>query len=91
MTNTATLQIRQLAYRQEKEILRDVTLDLTANQIYTVIGPSGAGKTTLLRILAGLLPPHIWHVDFRGGGLSAPRSSNCFGSPRLRFATLADG
>lgn len=70
MTNKATLQIRQLAYRQEKEILRDVTLDLTANQIYTVIGPSGAGKTTLLRILAGLLTPTsgtltLGAVDYR--------------------------
>lgn len=70
MTNTATLQIRQLAYHQEKEILRDVTLDLTANQIYTVIGPSGAGKSTLLRILAGLLTPTsgtltLGAVDYR--------------------------
>lgn len=57
MTNMATLQIRQLNYRQEKEILREINLDLAANQIYTVIGPSGAGKTTLLRILAGLTNP----------------------------------
>lgn len=57
MTNTATLHIRQLGYQQEKEILQGIDLDLAANQIYTVIGPSGAGKTTLLRILAGLIVP----------------------------------
>lgn len=32
-----------------KQVLKDVTLDVPANQVVAFIGPSGCGKTTLLR------------------------------------------
>jgi len=38
-----------------------------------VLGPSGSGKSTLLRILAGLLPPTIGDVFYRGERLSSPK------------------
>jgi iron complex transport system ATP-binding protein len=38
------------------EILRDVTLEVTAGSWGCVIGPNGAGKTTLLHAVAGLAP-----------------------------------
>ena len=34
--------------------LRDITLDIAAGGLVSLIGPSGCGKTTLLRIIAGL-------------------------------------
>ena len=33
----------------DKQVLKDVTLDVPANQVVAFIGPSGCGKTTLLR------------------------------------------
>jgi ABC-type Fe3+/spermidine/putrescine transport system ATPase subunit len=39
------------------DILRDVTLDIWAEEFVALIGPSGCGKSTLLRIMAGLIPP----------------------------------
>ena len=33
----------------DKRVLKDVTLDIPANQVTAFIGPSGCGKTTLLR------------------------------------------
>jgi iron complex transport system ATP-binding protein len=38
----------------EREVLRKVTLDLTAGVVLTITGPNGAGKSTLLSILGGL-------------------------------------
>lgn len=38
----------------EKEILRDLSLELPRRGITALRGPSGCGKTTLLRILGGL-------------------------------------
>ena len=39
-----------------KTILQDVTLEIPAGKIFTIIGPSGSGKTTLLRAI-DLLDP----------------------------------
>lgn len=38
-------------------VLRNITLELTAGEVYGLLGPNGAGKTTLLKLLAGLLVP----------------------------------
>ena len=34
-----------------------LTFDITAGEIFGLVGPDGAGKTTTLRMLAGVLPP----------------------------------
>ena len=36
------------------EILRDVSLQITAGQSTAIVGPSGSGKTSLLMVMAGL-------------------------------------
>ncbi len=38
------------------EAVRNVTLDVNANEIVTIIGANGAGKTTLLNAIMGILP-----------------------------------
>ncbi len=38
------------------EVLRDVSFEVRANEIVSIVGRSGCGKTTLLRCIAGLLP-----------------------------------
>ncbi|WP_454915609.1 ABC transporter ATP-binding protein [Xanthobacter sediminis] len=39
---------------QQIEILRDINLDLAANEFVSLVGTSGCGKSTLLSIVAGL-------------------------------------
>jgi ABC-type Fe3+/spermidine/putrescine transport system ATPase subunit len=39
------------------EVLRDINLEVTPGELFTILGPSGCGKTTLLRIIAGLEHP----------------------------------
>jgi NitT/TauT family transport system ATP-binding protein len=36
--------------------VNDVSLDVQAGELFSIIGPSGCGKSTLLRIIGGLLP-----------------------------------
>ncbi len=39
-----------------KQILKDVSINLNKNEIFTLIGKNGSGKTTLLRSILGLIP-----------------------------------
>lgn len=41
----------------DKEIIKDVSLDIADHSFTTLLGPSGCGKTTLLRMIAGLETP----------------------------------
>ena len=50
---------------QGKEVLRDVTLSLTARRI-GIVGRNGSGKTTLLRVIAGLVTPSAGTVRVAG-------------------------
>ncbi len=48
--------VRKVYRQREEEFLAisDVTFDVEAGELVSLVGPSGCGKTTLLKILAGL-------------------------------------
>jgi len=48
------------------EALAGVDLDLGADELLVVLGPTGAGKTTLLRVIAGLEGPDRGSVEMEG-------------------------
>ena len=48
------------------QALRGVSFDVTAGEIFGVIGPDGAGKTTLFRLLTSLLLPESGHAAVDG-------------------------
>jgi len=39
-----------------KEIIKDLSFEVSERETLIFLGPNGAGKTTLLRTLVGLLP-----------------------------------
>jgi spermidine/putrescine ABC transporter ATP-binding subunit len=52
------LSLRSIAKRfGSTTVLRDVSLDVAAGELLTILGESGSGKTTLLRLIAGFERP----------------------------------
>lgn len=49
---------------------RDITFDVSENEILSVIGPNGAGKSTLFKMIASFLPTTSGEVLFRGERIS---------------------
>lgn len=49
-----------------RTVVRDISLTVTAGTILGVIGPSGAGKTTTIRMLTGALAPTSGEVEVLG-------------------------
>src|SRR5688572_7908756 len=55
---TALISARGVSvFRNGRDQLIDVNLDIHEREIVTLIGPNGAGKTTLVRVLLGLEKP----------------------------------
>ena len=51
--------------------LFDISLEVAAGEIVTLVGGNGAGKTTILRVISGLLHPTQGSVRFAGREISA--------------------
>jgi branched-chain amino acid transport system ATP-binding protein len=52
------------------QVLFNITLQVAAGEIVTLIGSNGAGKTTTLRVISGLVKPRAGRVQFQGRDIS---------------------
>ena len=74
----AVLSVRNVTARYKGtsfDVLKNITLDLSAGQTLAVVGESGSGKSTLARAITGLLPPGAGQITFAGRTLSPALSS----------------
>jgi len=59
-----------------RQLVRDVSLDLSPGEVVGLLGPNGAGKTTTFNLVVGLLRPDRGAVNLDGlavAGLSMPQ------------------
>jgi ABC-2 type transport system ATP-binding protein len=67
MSETPLIQIRDLGkYYGEKQVLKNINLDIYPGQVIGYIGPNGAGKSTTVKILTGLIPDFTGEVLVNG-------------------------
>ena len=61
-TNVLCVQGLSTAYGN-RQVLRDISLQVSKGEIFVIMGESGSGKTTLLRHLIGLNKQHTGSVE----------------------------
>ncbi len=82
---SALLTCRELTFRyakEEREVLKKLSLTLQQGEFLAVMGGNGAGKSTLLHVLSGLLKPQRGKVELAKGMKTALLAQN----PLLYFS-----
>ena len=51
---------------QEKEIIRDISLQIPDGKLVVITGPNGGGKSTLARLIAGIEKPDMGEIYYNG-------------------------
>jgi ABC-type branched-subunit amino acid transport system ATPase component len=54
----------------EVPVVRDISIEVGADEIVTIIGPNGAGKSTVLKAIFGLLRAWEGEVQLNGGRIT---------------------
>jgi ABC-2 type transport system ATP-binding protein len=66
-SSESTIVFEGLARRfGDRQVLRDLTLNVRPGEIHALLGRNGCGKTTALRILLGFLEPHAGRSTILG-------------------------
>lgn len=74
---TPLLEVRNVATGYGgQEILRDISLEVPAGSMVTLIGPNGHGKTTLMRAISGLLGVWSGEILLLGERISGRSAHN---------------
>lgn len=82
MEKPVLLDIRGLSCRlgapdRQRQVLRDLALQLTEGELVCLIGRSGCGKSTLLNIIAGFLPADQGTCLLAGRPITGPGPDRC--------------
>jgi ABC-type multidrug transport system fused ATPase/permease subunit len=67
---TGNIKISGLSFsypsRSDEQVLEDIDLDISKDQMVAIVGPSGAGKSTITALLLGLYEPSAGFIEFDG-------------------------
>ncbi len=67
-----------MAFAGDRPVLDNLSLDIPAGRLTTLLGPSGCGKTTILKIIAGLIAPASGTVTVDGRPVTGPGPDRTF-------------
>jgi phospholipid/cholesterol/gamma-HCH transport system ATP-binding protein len=82
------IEIRDLDYsRGQRQIFKNLNINIARGQITAIMGPSGTGKTTLLRLITRQLIPDRGHIFVGGVDISTLSLKELY-KLRRRFGML---
>ncbi|WP_315080036.1 ABC transporter ATP-binding protein [uncultured Clostridium sp.] len=71
------IQVNNLSFKiDDKEILKDINLNINEGKIFGIIGPNGVGKSTLLRCLSGIYKTSEGEVKYN--------DENVYDNPKVK-------
>ncbi|NFG61421.1 ABC transporter ATP-binding protein [Clostridium sp. CMCC3677] len=71
------IQVSNLSFKiDDKEILKDINLNINEGKIFGIIGPNGVGKSTLLRCLSGIYKTSEGEVKYN--------DENVYNNPKVK-------
>ena len=69
------IQVKNLYKKfDQKDVLKNISVNINEGDVVCVIGPSGSGKSTFLRCLNRLEEPSGGHILFDGADICDPRT-----------------
>lgn len=94
------IELRDVSFRyspRERDIVKDVSLEIMPGEFVCILGPSGGGKSTLLKMVVGLFEPTKGEVLFDGLAIEAiglnvlrPQLGVVMQEDRLLAGTIAE-
>jgi phospholipid/cholesterol/gamma-HCH transport system ATP-binding protein len=92
LASQVVIQVENLVtYYDERRILDDVSLDVSAGEIHVIMGGSGSGKSTLLRHLLGLNRPVSGTVRLFGQDINRLNGQSLFEMRRKMGVSFQNG
>lgn len=86
MSSKIILSVQNLSYQiDQKEILKNISLELAPQKIYALLGQSGSGKSSLLKLIAGLLEPNSGVLKIEGQAIDPPSEKLIPGHPKIKM------
>jgi branched-chain amino acid transport system ATP-binding protein len=67
-------------YYDEINAIKEVSFEVRASEIVTIIGANGAGKSTILRAISGIIPIHSGSIFFLGNKINGLSPAKIVGS-----------
>ncbi len=80
-----TLKDIEFHYEKERQLFRDININIDNNSIWGLVGPSGCGKTTLIQLMASLIKPQSGDVNREGFDKDQAQIAVSFQHPERQF------
>jgi len=86
------ISVQGLSHRfGDREVLRDISLEVGKGELLALMGSSGGGKTTLLRCISGLITPTAGKVNVAGvDSVADPEAARAKMGMVFQYAALFD-
>lgn len=70
------LKIKNLSFRvdsdgTQKEIIKNISLEIPDGKLYVITGPNGGGKSTLAKLISGIEQPDEGTIEFCGEDITS--------------------